>query len=135
MGNDKSCTWECPLSEKLRFVLPSRKIIRCSKLTPCNKPGGTKHSSNGIPKPNSGTRRMKPLTEPEKSKLTQLIASGKPLPESWRYRLFPDNIPAAETGKEYRLVCLRRKTPAGGGAGADARNGVATVSTLEADTL
>jgi len=47
---------------------------------------------------------MTPLTETEKGELSQLLASGKPLPESWRYRLFPSGHGAQETGKEYRLV-------------------------------
>lgn len=47
---------------------------------------------------------MIPLTETEKAELYQLLANGKPLPESWRYRLFPESNRSAEVGKEYRLV-------------------------------
>lgn len=47
---------------------------------------------------------MVPLTESEKSELIRLLSTGQPLPERWRYRLFPSGHPAQETGKEYRLV-------------------------------
>lgn len=47
---------------------------------------------------------MVPLTEFEKSELTRLLGTGQPLPEQWRYRLFPSRHRAQETGKEYRLV-------------------------------
>jgi site-specific DNA-methyltransferase (adenine-specific)/adenine-specific DNA-methyltransferase len=47
---------------------------------------------------------MIPLTDIEKEELNQLLASGRPLPESWRYRLFPESNRSAEVGKEYRLV-------------------------------
>ena len=45
-----------------------------------------------------------PLTEPERDELLRLIASGEPLPEGWRGRLFPDSPHAIEIGKEYQLV-------------------------------
>jgi len=45
-----------------------------------------------------------PLTDPERDDLLRLIASGEPLPESWRGRLFPDSPHAIEIGKEYQLV-------------------------------
>ena len=45
-----------------------------------------------------------PLTEPERDELLRLIASGQPLPEGWRGRLFPDSPHAIEIGKEYQLV-------------------------------
>lgn len=47
---------------------------------------------------------MVPLTESEKSELIRLLSMGQPLPEQWRYRLFPGSHRAPETGKEYRLV-------------------------------
>lgn len=47
---------------------------------------------------------MVPLTESEKSELIRLLSTGQPLPEQWRYRLFPSGHRAQETGKEYRLV-------------------------------
>lgn len=47
---------------------------------------------------------MLPLTEAEKSELMQLLGSGQPLSSKWRYRLFPSEYRAQETGKEYRLV-------------------------------
>jgi site-specific DNA-methyltransferase (adenine-specific)/adenine-specific DNA-methyltransferase len=47
---------------------------------------------------------MKPLTKMEKTELDHLLAKGEPLPETWRYRLFPDKTQATATGKEYRLV-------------------------------
>ncbi len=45
-----------------------------------------------------------PLTDAERDELTRLIASGQPLPEPWRGRLFPDSPHAVEIGKEYQLV-------------------------------
>lgn len=47
---------------------------------------------------------MVPLSEFEKSEIIRLLATGQPLPEQWRYRLFPSSHRAQETGKEYRLV-------------------------------
>ena len=47
---------------------------------------------------------MVPLTESETSELNRLLRLGQPLPEHWRYRLFPSGHPTQETGKEYRLV-------------------------------
>jgi site-specific DNA-methyltransferase (adenine-specific)/adenine-specific DNA-methyltransferase len=47
---------------------------------------------------------MIPLTESEKSELIRLLSTGQPLPEQWRYRLFPSGHRTRETGKEYRLV-------------------------------
>ena len=47
---------------------------------------------------------MVPLTESETSELNRLLRLGQPLPEHWRYRLFPSAHPTQETGKEYRLV-------------------------------
>jgi len=47
---------------------------------------------------------MVPLTESEKGELIRLLSTGQPLPEQWRYRLFPSGHRAQETGKEYRLV-------------------------------
>lgn len=47
---------------------------------------------------------MVPLTEFEKSEIIRLLATGEPLPEQWRYRLFPSSHRPQETGKEYRLV-------------------------------
>lgn len=47
---------------------------------------------------------MKPLSEKERNDLTAIIASGRPLPEKWQNRLFPNASRAPEIGKEYRLV-------------------------------
>ena len=47
---------------------------------------------------------MVPLTESEKSDLIRLLNTGQPVPEQWRYRLFPSDHRSQETGKEYRLV-------------------------------
>lgn len=47
---------------------------------------------------------MVPLTESEKTEIIRLLGTGQPLPEQWRYRLFPSGHRAQETGKEYRLV-------------------------------
>ncbi|HYN82780.1 MAG TPA: site-specific DNA-methyltransferase [Gemmatimonadaceae bacterium] len=47
---------------------------------------------------------MVPLTESEKSEFLRLLSTGQPLPEQWRYRLFPRDYPTQETSKEYRLV-------------------------------
>ncbi|PTL35463.1 hypothetical protein CLG94_09325 [Candidatus Methylomirabilis limnetica] len=47
---------------------------------------------------------MVSLTESEKSEIIRLLSTGHPLPEQWRYRLFPSGHRAQETGKEYRLV-------------------------------
>ena len=45
-----------------------------------------------------------PLTDVERDELNRLLASGGPLPEAWRGRLFPDSPRAVEIGKEYQLV-------------------------------
>jgi len=45
-----------------------------------------------------------PLTDAERDELIRLVASGQPLPETWRGRLFPDSPRAVEIGKEYQLV-------------------------------
>jgi hypothetical protein len=47
---------------------------------------------------------MAPLTESEKSEIIRLLNTGQPMPEQWRYRLFPGGHRAQETGREYRLV-------------------------------
>ena len=47
---------------------------------------------------------MVSLTESETSELNRLLRLGQPLPEHWRYRLFPSAHLTQETGKEYRLV-------------------------------
>jgi DNA modification methylase len=47
---------------------------------------------------------MLPLTETEKVELGQLLASSNPLPESWRFRLFPNTNRTTDAGREYRLV-------------------------------
>ncbi len=47
---------------------------------------------------------MTALAENEKHELIQLIEAGKPIPESWRHRLFPNRGSTAEAGKEYRFV-------------------------------
>lgn len=44
------------------------------------------------------------LPDDEIQEITRLLESGKPLPDKWRYRLFPDTPLSPETGKEYRLV-------------------------------
>lgn len=47
---------------------------------------------------------MTPLTDAEREELAALLATGNPLPEYWRYRLFPNGRKAERVGKEYRLV-------------------------------
>lgn len=47
---------------------------------------------------------MTPLTDTEREQLQKLIESGKPLPEHWRLRLFPESRQSMSVGKEYRLV-------------------------------
>lgn len=47
---------------------------------------------------------MIPLTDSEREQLQKLIESGKPLPEHWRLRLFPESRQSMSIGKEYRLV-------------------------------
>lgn len=49
-------------------------------------------------------RVFTPLTDAERDELNHLLASGQPLPETWRGRLFPDSPRAIEIGKEYQLV-------------------------------
>jgi len=46
---------------------------------------------------------MSRLTDAEKKTLCALIETGEPLPEKWRYRLFPGAARSQEIGKEYRL--------------------------------
>jgi len=45
-----------------------------------------------------------PFNESELAEINRLLTAGKPLPEKWRNRLFPDARRPPETGKEYRLV-------------------------------
>src|SRR5262245_4249997 len=47
---------------------------------------------------------MVPLTESETRELNRRLRLGQPLPEHWRYRLFPSGHPTQETGQEYRQV-------------------------------
>jgi DNA modification methylase len=47
---------------------------------------------------------MTRLTEIELEEVIRLLGAGEPLPDRWRYRLFPDGHGAPKTGKEYRLV-------------------------------
>ncbi len=47
---------------------------------------------------------MIPLNDTEREQLQKLIESGKPLPEHWRLRLFPESRQSISVGKEYRLV-------------------------------
>lgn len=47
---------------------------------------------------------MTPLTDAEREELTALLATGDPLPEKWRHRLFPNGRKGESVGKEYRLV-------------------------------
>jgi site-specific DNA-methyltransferase (adenine-specific)/adenine-specific DNA-methyltransferase len=47
---------------------------------------------------------LTPLTDADRDELIRLIASGQPLPEGWRGRLFPDSPRAIEIGKEYQLM-------------------------------
>jgi len=44
------------------------------------------------------------LTDTERAEIEQLLADGRPLPEKWLYRLFPNCNRSVEIGKEYRLV-------------------------------
>jgi adenine-specific DNA-methyltransferase len=44
------------------------------------------------------------LTDFEKRELVRLLDTGEPLPDQWRFRLFPNGPSAQETAKEYRLV-------------------------------
>lgn len=46
---------------------------------------------------------MQLLTEKEKTELIRLLQSGKPIPMSWRGKLFPGGMQSVEIGKEYRL--------------------------------
>lgn len=44
------------------------------------------------------------LNEAERAELNELLAAGRPLPEKWLTRLFPNAKREAPVGKEYRLV-------------------------------
>lgn len=44
------------------------------------------------------------LNEAERAELNELLATGRPLPEKWLPRLFPNAKREAPVGKEYRLV-------------------------------
>ena len=44
------------------------------------------------------------VLEDEIREIAKLLESGQPLPDKWRYRLFPETPHSSQTGKEYRLV-------------------------------
>ena len=51
------------------------------------------------------------MTAADKAELLRLLDSGRPLPESWRAKLFPASGKAVEIGKQYRLDMMDNQKP------------------------